>query len=174
MEKIINNWPDTDIGKRANELLTLPIPWIYVGVCEFTSYDSMVKFLNYAERVKIVEIFQPYIDRFGFVHPKLEIMQGDVRFWSTYSDTFKGLTWQHGPEHLTKSESLYLLQTMQSHFDYIVLDMPLGFLEQDALDGNPHQTHLSDWYPEDLQAIGYEAEIYFNDWCFCVLAYWER
>jgi len=61
-------------------------------------------------------------------------------------------------EHLPKSEGWKLLEKCeQLSSKYVIMETPNGFVEQGPEFGNPYQRHLSGWFPEDFQGVGYQV-----------------
>lgn len=61
-------------------------------------------------------------------------------------------------EHLKKNESKKLLKEMDRIAKKrIILLTPNGYLDQEALDGNPYQVHHSGWEPKDFSELGFEV-----------------
>lgn len=66
-------------------------------------------------------------------------------------------------EHLEKEEGLKLLELMQVVArKRIIINMPNGYLRQDAFDGNVYQMHKSGWVCEDLRRLGFSASGFFG------------
>jgi len=61
-------------------------------------------------------------------------------------------------EHLPKRSGYDLLERCEElTCKYVVLQTPNGFLEQGPEFGNEHQRHLSGWFPQDLEGLGYKV-----------------
>lgn len=61
-------------------------------------------------------------------------------------------------EHLTKGDGFGLLQRAETWARRrVVITTPNGFVPQVAIEGNPHQAHLSGWFVDELVARGYRA-----------------
>lgn len=61
-------------------------------------------------------------------------------------------------EHLAKPDGLRLLERAERWARHkVVVTTPNGFVPQAALEGNPHQEHLSGWSVAEMQARGYRA-----------------
>jgi hypothetical protein len=59
-------------------------------------------------------------------------------------------------EHLPRHLGFELLRACEAITNkYIILETPHGFVPQGPEYGNPHQRHLSGWYPQDFEALGY-------------------
>jgi SAM-dependent methyltransferase len=61
-------------------------------------------------------------------------------------------------EHLPKGRGYELLEKCeQLTSKYVLLQTPNGFLEQGPEFGNEHQRHLSGWFSEDFEGLGYKV-----------------
>lgn len=84
-------------------------------------------------------------------------------------------------EHLTKNESLKMIEDMERvALKKVILMTPKGYIDQGAYDNNPYQVHHSGWETKDLVDLGYkvyglrglkwlrddEATIKFTPWVF--------
>jgi len=59
-------------------------------------------------------------------------------------------------EHLPRHLGFELLRACEAISDkYVILETPNGFVPQGPEYGNPHQRHLSGWYVNDFEALGY-------------------
>jgi len=61
-------------------------------------------------------------------------------------------------EHLPKKQGYELLEKCeQLTSKYVLLQTPNGFLEQGPENGNEHQRHLSGWFPQEFEGLGYKV-----------------
>jgi len=61
-------------------------------------------------------------------------------------------------EHLPKRQGYDLLEKCeQLSSKYVLLQTPNGFLAQGPELGNEHQRHLSGWFPQDFEGLGYKV-----------------
>ena len=59
-------------------------------------------------------------------------------------------------EHLPRHLGFELLRACEAITNkYVILETPHGFVPQGPEYGNPHQRHLSGWYIQDFEALGY-------------------
>lgn len=102
------------------------------------------------ERFAILELFQQniaFINKyFGQRDFPMEVRWGDARHIRQYYKIkeFDIVLWWHGPEHLVELEiepTLFMLRSVAK--DWLVVGCPNGYLEQDEVYGNPHETHRS-------------------------------
>lgn len=111
---------------------------------------------------KILEIFEPNIQNaIDNGCPLNKIIHGDILDIDRYPNVDCLFFW-HGPEHIKKNIFIENLKNIEKKVNkLIIFGMPLGYEEQDAAYGNPHEVHVSEWYSEDWKNLGYETiEVY--------------
>lgn len=82
------------------------------------------------------------------------------------------LIWQDGPEHLLFEESVAVLEKAKQHFKAIIIATPNGVCEQEAIHGNEHERHLSTWYKEDYEKLGFTVSLLDQEGF--LTGYWKR
>lgn len=111
----------------------------------------LIKTVNPKCRIIGIDIHLPTIDsaveHLGDIYDW--VMCDDVRelvggHWSTHSSDV--LLMGDVIEHMTKEEGYEVLRRAYPFFKYIIVNTPLGFLEQSAINNNPHEEHISGWY----------------------------
>lgn len=63
-------------------------------------------------------------------------------------------------EHLPREDGERFLRDMVANVrpgGLVVVSAPIGFMVQGAIDGNPHEEHVSAWSPADLDAHGFRV-----------------
>lgn len=61
-------------------------------------------------------------------------------------------------EHLPKSRGYELLERCEALTNrFVLVETPNGFVEQGPEFSNPYQRHLSGWFPQDLEGLGYRV-----------------
>lgn len=87
------------------------------------------------------------------------VICGDVRNAERMlRDRFDVTMWWHGPEHIPAQDlppTLAALEALAKKL--VVLASPWGRYDQDAVDGNPYERHLSSIYPDTLEELGYKT-----------------
>jgi hypothetical protein len=59
-------------------------------------------------------------------------------------------------EHLKRSDGKKLITKLESIAKLkVIIETPNGFLNQEAVENNPYQEHISGWTPNDFQERGY-------------------
>lgn len=111
-------------------------------------------------QLTLLEIHEPnaqhYRERLG---PFVEIVTGDVRDLSALGGKrFDLAVWWHGPEHVAKDEAKQAISALSELAGMVVLATPAGKYAQGAVNGNPHEAHISWWTVADFEAIGFRAE----------------
>jgi 2-polyprenyl-3-methyl-5-hydroxy-6-metoxy-1,4-benzoquinol methylase len=61
-------------------------------------------------------------------------------------------------EHVRREDGLRLLDELERVGRFVIVTTPNGFLEQDDLEGNPLQRHLSGWSVSDFARRGYQVQ----------------
>jgi len=91
-----------------------------------------------------------------------DVVHGDVRQIGKHiSGKYDIVLWWHGPEHLSLIEAGFVLGRLEAYANIMVVaGSPHGKYEQGAVDGNPHEKHLCELYPDSFRSIGWKAEAY--------------
>lgn len=61
-------------------------------------------------------------------------------------------------EHLDKQQGQKFLVDLQTLASQVIVSMPNGYFEQDAIKGNSNERHLACWQRQDLAELGYTVE----------------
>jgi glycosyltransferase involved in cell wall biosynthesis len=90
-----------------------------------------------------VEIWEPYVEKYGLksLYPDLHI--ADAREWSTdkkYDVCFLGDVL----EHMTQDEAQALVRRAKRWADTVIVSIPIGHYPQGEYEGNPHEAHVKD------------------------------
>lgn len=91
---------------------------------------------------------------------------GDIRkideIDSLIDRRFDVITFHHGMEHLTKLQAYKTIPKITKRCKIYFAGMPYGKWIQEDIKGNPYERHLSHWYPEELEELGFDVWV-FND-----------
>ncbi|CAD6492193.1 MAG: Methyltransferase domain protein [Candidatus Argoarchaeum ethanivorans] len=61
-------------------------------------------------------------------------------------------------EHFERENGMKLIEEMEKIAKkQVIITTPVGFLQQDPCDGNPHQEHKSGYYPFEFKKVGYNV-----------------
>ena len=126
-----------------------------------TGYDLYDYLTNNKDSITIVEIFGPNIACFNLSKYKnVETINDDVRNFESFLSTEQRdcIVWQDGPEHLDMEESKKIIRKFQKDFKSIIIATPNGIYEQGALYGNEAERHLSSWYKNDYEELGFKVK----------------
>jgi glycosyltransferase involved in cell wall biosynthesis len=96
-----------------------------------------------------VEIWEPYVEKYGLTDLYNNLYVEDARTWEPmahYDVAFAGDVL----EHLYINEASDLVDRLKSCADTVVISIPIGYYPQGEYDGNPHETHLTDNWTDDL------------------------
>jgi glycosyltransferase involved in cell wall biosynthesis len=90
-----------------------------------------------------VEIWEPYVKKYGLksLYPDLHI--ADARTWDTdkkYDVCFLGDVL----EHMTQEEAQVLVRKAKRWAATVIISIPIGHYPQGEFEGNPHEAHVKD------------------------------
>src|SRR5690606_6741351 len=98
-----------------------------------------------------IEIWGPYIDKYGLSSLYDIIIEFDARKWlplDRWDLAFAGDIL----EHMTREEAKNLLDKLRTIADTVIVSIPLGYYPQDTYDGNPYEKHVVDhWTDADVR-----------------------
>lgn len=111
-------------------------------------------------RLTGLEIFREYHElqqRLG-IYDTLTL--GDALHMPYRDKAFNITIGQHVIEHLPKADGVKMLSEAERVTrNRIIICTPHGYTESGPLDDNQHNHHLSGWYPQDFQRLGYKTRI---------------
>jgi hypothetical protein len=151
-----NMLSDKPFKERVDNNIELCKNILVVGWRQDSGYD-LFDYLTTFANVHLVEIFQPYLDKFIKNHPKLTIECNDIR--NIDQSGYDGIIWQHGPEHLTIDQSNHLINDWKKTARIIVVEVPNGVCPQES-NINTAENHISTWYAINLVNIGFDFRHY--------------
>ena len=109
-----------------------------------------------------LDVFQPYIDRCNemLVEEDARFECGDVLDYDKIFDhPHECALLIDVIEHLDKAKGIELLEKLKETCKTVLVFTPLGYYEQDEIDGNQAQKHISAWMPADLEALGFSTTV---------------
>lgn len=90
-----------------------------------------------------VEIWEPYVERFGLRDKYHELVIKDVRTWLIPRADL--IIFGDVLEHMPELEAIALWNRARLRAKWLVLGIPVIHLPQGAWEGNPHEAHVSTW-----------------------------
>lgn len=99
-----------------------------------------------------IEVYEPYIEKFNLKDSYDQIVNQDIRKidYSQFSPidiVFAGDVL----EHMTKDESVHLIETLLQHSKRIIISIPIVHYPQDEVEGNPYEKHIKeDWSHKEM------------------------
>ena len=90
-----------------------------------------------------VEIWEPYIEKYGLKNLYPDLHVADAREWDTdqkYDVCFLGDVL----EHMTQEEAQALVRKAKRWADTVIVSIPTGHYPQGEYEGNPHEAHVKD------------------------------
>lgn len=105
-----------------------------------------------------VELFEPSLRLARDNETHDAYIRGDLHDIELGVGTVDAVVMVEVLEHLSKTDGLALLDRAETWARRrVIITTPNGYVPQVALEGNPHQQHLSGWKVEELVARGYKA-----------------
>jgi len=94
-----------------------------------------------------VEIWQPYIEKYGLHDLYDEVICADARTidYTNFDMAFVGDVL----EHMTSDDAKALLTNLKSSCRTVIVSIPLGYYPQDEYDNNPYEKHIVDNYSHE-------------------------
>jgi 2-polyprenyl-3-methyl-5-hydroxy-6-metoxy-1,4-benzoquinol methylase len=111
-------------------------------------------------RIEAVEVFPDYLERVGW-SPYDRVHHGslvDVEL----PDRYDLVLMIDVLEHFDRADGYDALYRALSAGDAVLVSTPIGY-EQGPSHGNVHETHLSEWHPDDLTSHGMTWEDVASD-----------
>ncbi len=120
--------------------------------------DSPIQNCSWLERTVGVESFGPYLERSRANGIHTEYIQDSITNLSFPPDSFDAVILIEVIEHMEESMGRELLEkAAQWARKKIILTTPNGYFPMEAVDGNPHQQHLSGWTVPMLKGVGFQC-----------------
>lgn len=94
-----------------------------------------------------VEAWMPYIDEFNLHFLYTELFNRDIRD-QTYFE-YDLVIFGDILEHMTKDEALDVWDKVSSQAKYALLAIPIVYMPQDDVNGNPYEKHIKDDWTHD-------------------------
>ena len=114
------------------------------------------EFLKHGYDIDVVEIHKPNVDEMKEKYKWIRhVIHADIRFFqSAMIRSYDVVMFWHGIEHIYKSDLMSLISRMSAYTnELIIFGCPYGIYEQGAEYDNPHEIHISHWYPEELEEL---------------------
>jgi len=111
-----------------------------------------------------VEVWQPYVEKFGLDKLYDELVVADIRHWVVPKRYDLGIAGDV-LEHMTAAEAVDVLKKLRDNCDVVVISLPVKHWPQGEHEDNPFEVHVKDdWSHEEvLQVFGVPAQQYVED-----------
>lgn len=131
-------------------------------------YSMLMRPLTRSAVWECVEVWEPYVDRFGLVAKYDQVHVTDVRDFTFPEAAFTVLLGDV-VEHLPEQDARDLLARLKERADHIMVSVPVIRIEQGPVHGNPYEEHLHHWAFEEMDALmdhcpSYRGEVLGRWW----------
>ena len=153
----------SQIEKRREDLISC-VPDVfdyrtvlYIG-CKKGRSQFLSDFRDSGYTIDIVEPYKPNYEYCLELDWVRKVSLCTIQNYQSPSNSIDVVFWWHGPEHITKEEIIDTLARLEDIAkEYVVLGCPWGKYEQGEIGGNEFEHHLTHWYPEDFEKLGYRT-----------------
>jgi len=133
---------------------------LYIGASAWRAV-LLEDFRDWGWRIDVLEIFPVNTAFVAHAYRPRKVIEGDVRQAdSLLTETYDAVVWWHGPEHIPREDLPATLASLEQHAPLVILSCPVGSAPQGEIYGNPHEAHLWDVYPHDLENLGYSVKAF--------------
>ena len=103
-----------------------------------------------------VEIWAPYVERFGLIDAYREVFIEDVRRFAFDREKYDLIIFGDVLEHMTKNEAISVVSRALHSGAMVLVSIPIIDYPQGECDGNPFEAHVKpDWSHEEfVEAFG--------------------
>ena len=116
--------------------------------------------IDYGKKTDALDIWQPYVDAHIRIGDYNKCFRADILETVFPVKAYDAVVMFDVMEHLPreKVEAIGLFEKMENCArKKVIIFAPNGFVENDFVDGDPHQEHISAWEPKDYKAKGYRV-----------------
>jgi len=121
--------------------------------------NSPILQIGYGQKTDAIDIWKPYVDMHNRNNSYRSCLCADITK-TVFISHYDAIVIFDVLEHLDKSDInvINLIPRIERNAKKkIILFTPNGFVENDHVDGDPYQAHVSAWEPEDYKKHGYKV-----------------
>src|SRR3990167_3288503 len=102
-----------------------------------------------------IEIFEPYIAKFGLKKLYKQVIVGDIHELMLIQQVPKADCIIFGDvlEHLKKNKALYVLEKALEIYKHVIVSVPIGHYHAKIHYGNKYEAHISEWHTRDIKDL---------------------
>ncbi len=119
-----------------------------------------------------VEVWEPYVDRFGLRGLYNGIVTEDARRLSAAFYRADLVLAGDVLEHMTRADAVALLIKIRTRAANLIVSVPVLHLDQEAVHGNPYERHVDHWTADQMRTELARYGTLRAEWVGDVLAYW--
>lgn len=149
----------SSVRRTLNDIFENSKTILMVGWRQDSDAAFVQHILSSDKKLTIVEVFPENLKN---VPSGVTGIYSDIRDYQII-EKYDLFLWQHGPEHVQKSDAIKFLNQNGNMFKYIVLESPNGPCTQDINYGNPYEEHVSTWIPSEYEELGFDYITYAGE-----------
>jgi hypothetical protein len=101
------------------------------------------------ELIDGVEIWEPYVERFGLTNKYDNLFVEDIRKWNSFN--YDLVIFGDILEHMTKEEAIAVWDKASGAAKYAIISIPTIHYPQGEAEGNPYEEHVKDdWSVQEV------------------------
>jgi organic radical activating enzyme len=107
-------------------------------------------------RLTGVEIWEPYVERYGLAAVYDQVLNIDVRSMQNFNEHWDVIILGDVLEHMARKDAIALIAKLKHSSGRVYLTIPISRCDQNGeVYGNPYETHLDQWTDEELKRLGW-------------------
>jgi hypothetical protein len=113
-----------------------------------------------SKRTTAMDIWQPYIEKHNKAKDYRQCFKQDILDYDFPPKTYDAVVITDVMEHLPKDKVLAVnlfARMERCAKKKVIIFAPNGFVENDEVDGDPYQAHVSAWEPQDYLSRGFKV-----------------
>lgn len=123
--------------------------------------NSPILQIGLGNKAHAVDIFRPYVEMHNARHAYRRCTQDNILDMPFEDKAYDAVVICDVLEHLPREKVLsrdLFTQMERCARKKVIIFVPNGFIENDLVDGDPYQAHMSAWEPDDYTSRGYRVK----------------
>lgn len=112
-------------------------------------YGDLVRKYSSETHIDAIEVWEPYIQKFGLKEKYDDVYVADVRTFHTFA--YDLVILGDVLEHMTREEAIELWARISKEAKFAIISIPIIHYPQHEHEGNPYEVHVEeDWTHEEV------------------------